>query len=58
MRIAVCHDDERERACFLEMITEYQLSRGVNFDCLFFIMVRNFCAAERAENMTSFCWTY
>ena len=36
MRIAVCDDDERERACFLEMITEYQLSRGVNFDCLFF----------------------
>lgn len=36
MRIAVCDDDEQERTCLSRMITEYQLSRGVNFDCLFF----------------------
>lgn len=43
MRIAVCDDDEQERACLSTMITEYQLSRGEDLDCLFFITVRNFC---------------
>lgn len=36
MRIAVCDDDEQERICLSRMITEYRLSRGVSFDCLFF----------------------
>lgn len=36
MRIAVCDDDERESAGLSRMITEYQFSRGVSFDCLFF----------------------
>lgn len=36
MRIAICDDDEQERNCLSKMITEYQLSRGVSFDCLFF----------------------
>lgn len=36
MRIAICDDDEQERACLSRMITEYQLSREVSFDCLLF----------------------
>lgn len=36
MRIAICDDDERERTCLSRMITEYQLSREVSFDCLLF----------------------
>lgn len=36
MRIAVCDDDEQERTCLSEMITEYRLNRGGNLDCLFF----------------------
>ncbi len=33
MRIAICDDDERDLAHLLEMIAEYQSSRGVNMDC-------------------------
>lgn len=36
MRIAVCDDDEQELAHLMELITEYQLSRGVSNDCRFF----------------------
>ena len=36
MRIAVCDDDEREINHLSELITEYQLSRGVSLDCHFF----------------------
>lgn len=36
MRIAVCDDDEQESAFLSRMIKEYQLSRGVSVDCLFF----------------------
>lgn len=36
MRIAVCDDDEQELAHLRELITEYQLSRGVSNDCRFF----------------------
>lgn len=33
MRIAICDDDEWELAHLLELITQYQLSRGVNYEC-------------------------
>lgn len=36
MRVAVCDDDEREINHLSELITEYQLSRGVSLDCHFF----------------------
>lgn len=36
MRIAICDDDEQERTCLSKMITAYQLSRGLSFDCLSF----------------------
>lgn len=36
MRIAVCDDDEREIGHLSELITEYQLSRGVSHTCHFF----------------------
>ncbi len=36
MRIAVCDDDEQELAHLRELITEYQLSRGISNDCRFF----------------------
>lgn len=36
MRIAVCDDDEQELAHLMELITEYQSSRGVSNDCRFF----------------------
>lgn len=36
MRIAICDDDEQELSHLVELITEYQLSRGVSNDCRFF----------------------
>lgn len=36
MRVAVCDDDEREIDHFSELITEYQLSRGVSLECHYF----------------------
>ena len=36
MRIAVCDDDEQELTHLMELITEYQLRRGVSNDCVFF----------------------
>lgn len=36
MRMAICDDDERELAHLSELITEYQLNRGVSVDCRFF----------------------
>lgn len=36
MRVAVCDDDEREINHLSELITEYQLSRGVSLECHFF----------------------
>lgn len=36
MRIAVCDDDEQELAHLRELITEYQLSRGISNECRFF----------------------
>ncbi len=36
MRMAICDDDEQEISYFSKLISEYQISRGVNFDCHFF----------------------
>ena len=36
MRIAVCDDDEKELSRFMELIKEYQLSRGITHDCRYF----------------------
>lgn len=36
MRIAVCDDDDNELARLMELMKEYQLSRGVTHDCRFF----------------------
>lgn len=36
MRIAVCDDDEWELSHLSGLITEYQLTRGINIDSRFF----------------------
>lgn len=36
MRIAVCDDDEQELAHFSELMTKYQASRGISFNCCYF----------------------
>lgn len=36
MRIAICDDDEKELAHFMDLIEKYRLSRGTDLNCRFF----------------------
>lgn len=49
MRVAVCDDDERELDYLSGLIAEYQLSRGVRWECCFFHSSVDFLSDVRAR---------